>query len=113
VSEHYIGRVGRFASRLFQECRSRLARGEITIETNWDGKHSTRIIIVVENNPGGHWVCDEALTEIVDALNARFASDRHYDGIELDVPCDWADGYEDHFEHPDSGRLRVKRSNHG
>ena len=114
MSEHYLKRVAAEALRLFEQNAEYLPDERYSIETDWESKHATRIVIRVSNEAVGHWVCDEPLTEIANELNHRFESDRHYAGIELEVSADWADGYGENIEDVRIGAtLRVKRSEHG
>jgi len=115
MSEYYIRRVHKRVSQLLDEWRNYLPDEEFTVQTSWQGKHETRLVIeLVSLDPRGHWVCDEPLTEIVDILNREFESDRHYNEIEMVVSADWVDGFGDNIEYVGIGsEQRIRRSDHG
>jgi hypothetical protein len=114
MSEHYLKRVSVEACRLIEQHAAELPDEQLQVETDWAGKHTTRIVVKIHSNTTGHWVCDDPLTEIVNELNSRFQNDRHFAGIEIEIDADWADGFGNNFELIGIGaRLRVKRSDHG
>ncbi len=114
MSEHYFKRVLNRARFLIRERKQLLPRVPMEVRHRSVDKHGTRVVIEIDGDVSHHWVCDEGWTEIVNLLNQEFENDRHYSGIELEIPGDWANGSDDHFckSGEFGSRLSVRRNDH-